>query len=48
MNKSKVKCLECGNERSDESSDYENIQKTSVCIDCERDFIEFLGEVENE
>ena len=46
MKKSKLKCLECGYECSDESSDYENIQRSGMCIDCERDFIEFLGEEE--
>lgn len=47
MNKSKVKCLECGYECLGDSSDYENIQRAGMCIECERDFIEFLGEVEN-
>ena len=48
MKKLKVKCLECGYECSDDESDYLNIQKTGLCIDCERDFIEYLGEMENE
>lgn len=44
IEKSKTRCLECGFECSDESSDYWNIQKTGMCIDCERDFIEYLEE----
>lgn len=48
MDKTKVKCLECGCECSDDSSDYENIQRTGMCLFCERDFIEYLGRVENE
>lgn len=32
MNRSKLKCLECGYECLGDSSDYENIQRAGMCI----------------